>query len=74
LLSFNSLAYLFLGGKGYATQAEDRKKNDEIIMDSSRKLHGGLLLTEDKNLLIQAKISNTPHETVKLFKSWLEKS
>ena len=41
------------GGKSYALQTEDKKKNDELIMESAKKLHGGLLLTDDKNLLVR---------------------
>ena len=43
----------FLGGKQYSSQSEDRKKNDEVIMESAKKLIGGVLLTEDKNLLVR---------------------
>ena len=43
------------GGKSYALQTEDKKKNDELIMESAKKLHGGLLLTDDKNLLVRLK-------------------
>ena len=42
-----------LGGKQYSSQSEDRKKNDEVIMESAKKLIGGVLLTEDKNLLVR---------------------
>ena len=43
---------VFIGGKSYSLQTEDKKKNDELIMESAKKLHGGLLLTDDKNLLV----------------------
>ena len=42
-----------LGGKQYSSQSEDRKKNDEVIMESAKKLIGGVLITEDKNLLVR---------------------
>jgi len=44
---------LLAGGKQYSSQSEDRKKNDEVIMESAKKLIGGVLLTEDKNLLVR---------------------
>ena len=46
------LMLIVLGGKSYSLQTEDKKKNDELIMESAKKLHGGLLLTDDKNLLV----------------------
>ena len=46
------LKLIFSGGKSYSLQTEDKKKNDELIMESAKKLHGGLLLTDDKNLLV----------------------
>jgi len=64
---------LLAGGKQYSSQSEDRKKNDEVIMESAKKLIGGVLLTEDKNLLLQAKISQTPNESLKNFRLWIEK-
>jgi len=42
-------------------------------MESAKKLIGGVLLTEDKNLLLQAKISQTPNESLKNFRLWIEK-
>jgi len=68
-----SVVKINLGGKQYSSQSEDRKKNDEVIMESAKKLIGGVLITEDKNLLLQAKISQTPNESLKNFRLWIEK-
>ena len=51
-----SVVKINLGGKQYSSQSEDRKKNDEVIMESAKKLIGGVLITEDKNLLVRYRI------------------
>ena len=50
--------FVLLGGKSYSLQREDKKKSDELIMESAKKLHGGLVLTDDKNLFVSIFLSS----------------
>ena len=65
------LKLIFSGGKSYSLQTEDKKKNDELIMESAKKLHGGLLLTDDKNLLVSFSLLEEYEKFSKNKVSWL---